>query len=339
MLQIISFRFTALFLLALFFIQAHAQDPKYPAEITVSKDGSGNYKTIQEAVNSVRDLGEKQVKIFVKNGTYQEKLIIPSWKTNISIIGENREKTIITFNDYSGKINPSKDAFGNEKMSTYTSYSVLVQGNDCILENLTIINSSGRVGQAVALHAEGDRFVAKNCSFLGNQDTLYAATERSRQYYVNCYIEGTTDFIFGQATAIFQNCEIKSLSDSYVTAAATSKNQKFGFVFLDCKLIADQAVNKVYLGRPWRPFAKTVFIRCELGKHILPEGWNPWKGDKMFPDKEKTTFYAEYKSIGDGASPATRLSWSKQLSNREVRDYTVKNIYSGIDHWNPTIKK
>ena len=335
--QISLFKYPFLFILTLFFLKTNAQDPKYPAEITVSQDGSGNYKTIQEAVNSVRDLGEKEVKIFVKNGIYQEKLMIPSWKTNISIIGENKEKTIITFNDYSGKINLNKDAFGNEKMSTYTSYSVLVQGNDCILENLTIINSSGRVGQAVALHVEGDRFVAKNCSFLGNQDTLYAATERSRQYYLNCYIEGTTDFIFGEATAIFQNCEIKSLSDSYVTAAATSKNQKFGFVFFDCKLIADQSVNKVYLGRPWRPFAKTVFIRCALGKHILPEGWNPWKGDKMFPDKEKTTFYAEYKSTGEGASPATRLSWSKQLSHQEVRNYSVKNIFSGTDHWNPTI--
>ncbi|NTE04908.1 pectin esterase [Agrobacterium tumefaciens] len=336
--QISLFKYPFLFILTLFFLKTNAQDPKYPAEITVSQDGSGNYKTIQEAVNSVRDLGEKEVKIFVKNGIYQEKLMIPSWKNNISIIGENKEKTIITFNDYSGKINLNKDAFGNEKMSTYTSYSVLVQGNDCILENLTIINSSGRVGQAVALHVEGDRFVAKNCSFLGNQDTLYAATERSRQYYLNCYIEGTTDFIFGEATAIFQNCEVKSLSDSYVTAAASSKNQKFGFVFLDCKLIADQSVNKVYLGRPWRPFAKTVFIRCALGKHILPEGWNPWKGDKMFPDKEKTTFYAEYKSTGEGASPATRLSWSKQLSHQEARNYSVKNIFSGTDHWNPTIK-
>ncbi|MGO4876095.1 pectinesterase family protein [Pedobacter psychrotolerans] len=337
--RILLFRYIALFIPALLFMQANAQDPRYPAEITVSQDGSGNYKTIQEAVNSTRDLGEKEVKILVKNGVYQEKLVIPSWKSHISIVGENREKTIITFNDYSGKINLNKDAFGNEKMSTYTSYTVLVQGNNCRLENLTIINSSGRVGQAVALHVEGDRFVARNCKFLGHQDTLYAATEKSRQYYVNCIIEGTTDFIFGEATAVFQHCEIKSLSDSYVTAAATSKNQKFGFVFLNCKLIADQTVNKVYLGRPWRPFARTVFIQCDLGKHILSEGWNAWKGDKMFPDKEKTTFYAEYKSVGAGASPDTRLNWSRQLTNQEAKDYTVKNIFSSsTDQWNPTIK-
>lgn len=318
------------------FLYLQAQDPKYPSEITVAQDGSGNYKTIQEAVNSIRDLGEKEVKIQVKNGTYKEKLIIPSWKIRISIVGEDVEKTIITYGDYSGKPNPiGKDVFGNAKFSTYTSFTVLFQGNDIHLENLTIINSSGRVGQAVTLHVEGDRFIAKNCRFLGNQDTLYAATENSRQYYQDCYIEGTTDFIFGKATVVFQNCTIKSLSDSYVTAASTSSQQKFGFVFINCKLIADETVTKSYLGRPWRPYAKTVFITCELGKHILPEGWNPWKGDKMFPDKELTVFYAEYKNKGDGASPKTRLSWTKQLTDKEAKNYTLKNILSGSDQWNP----
>ena len=276
--------------------KACAQDPKYPSLITVAQDGSGNYKTIKEAINSVRDLGEKAVKIQVKNGTYNEKLIIPSWKIRISIIGEDAENTIITFDDYSGKQNPmGKDIFGNPKFSTYTSFTVLVQGNDIHLENLTIINSAGRVGQAVALHVEGDRFVAKNCRFLGNQDTLYAAIENSRQYYQDCYIEGTTDFIFGKATVVFQNCTIKNLSDSYVTAASTSAQQKFGFVFINSKLIADPTVTKAYLGRPWRPYAKTVFITCDLGKHILPEGWNPWKGDLMFPNKELTVFMQNIK--------------------------------------------
>ncbi len=318
------------------FLYLHAQDPKYPSEITVAQDGSGNYKTIQEAINSVRDLGEKEVKIHVKNGIYKEKLIIPSWKIKISIIGENAENTIITCGDYSGKPNPKgKDDFGNIKFSTYTSFTVLVQGNDIHLENLTIINSSGRVGQAVALHVEGDRFIAKNCRFLGNQDTLYAAIENSRQYYQDCYIEGTTDFIFGKATVVFQNCTIKSLSDSYVTAASTSATQKFGFVFINCTIIADETVTKAYLGRPWRPYAKTVFISCDLGKHILPEGWNPWKGDLMFPNKELTVFYAEYKSKGDGASAKTRLPWTKQLTDKEAKSYTLKNILGGTDQWNP----
>ncbi|MGM9476389.1 pectinesterase family protein [Pedobacter sp. GSP4] len=316
--------------------KAHAQDPKYPATITVAADGSGQYKTIQEAVNSVRDLGEQEVKIYVKNGIYKEKLIIPSWKIKIAIIGESAENTIITNDDYSGKDYPAgKDAFGNAKFSTYTSYSVLVQGNDITLENLTIINAAGRVGQAVALHVEGDRFVAKNCRFLGNQDTLYAAIENSRQYYQNCYIEGTTDFIFGKATVVFQDCTIKSLTDSYITAASTAAQKPFGFIFIHCKLIADSTVTKAYLGRPWRPFAKTVFLYCDLGKHILPVGWNPWKGDLMFPDKEKTVFYAEYKNTGTGASPKTRLAWTKQLNAKEAKNYTLKNILGGADHWNP----
>src|ERR1044072_1384476 len=161
---------------------------------------------------------------------------------------------------------------------TFNSYTVLVQGNDFYADNLTIQNTAGRVGQAVALHVEGDRATIKNCRLLGNQDTLYLATESSRQYYQDCYIEGTTDFIFGEATVVFQNCTIKSLINSYITAAATRPNQQFGFVFFNCKLIADTSATKVYLGRPWRPFAKTVFINCELGSHIVPEGWNPWKG-------------------------------------------------------------
>ncbi|WP_316844757.1 pectinesterase family protein [Pedobacter psychrodurus] len=328
--------FTLFFLNVFSIHYAHAQDTKYPSTITVAQDNSGNYKTIQEALNSVRDLGEKEVKIYVKNGIYKEKLIIPSWKINISIIGESRENTIITFDDYSGKPNLlGKDAFGNAKFSTYTSFTVLVQGSDIRLENLSIVNASGRVGQAVALHVEGDRFIAKNCRFLGNQDTLYAAIENSRQYYQDCDIEGTTDFIFGKATVVFQHCTLKSLSDSYITAASTSARQKFGFVFINCTLIADPSVTKVYLGRPWRPYAKTVFLKCNLGKHILREGWNPWKGDKMFPDKEKSVFYAEYKNNGDGASPKTRLPWTKQLTDIEAKNYNLKNILGGTDHWNP----
>ncbi|QNR84019.1 pectin esterase [Pedobacter riviphilus] len=327
---------TLIFINAFSILYLHAQDPKYPSTITVSKDGNANYKTIQEAVNSVRDLGEQEVKIYVKNGIYKEKLIIPSWKIKITIIGESAENTIITNDDYSGKANPTeKDAFGNAKFSTYTSFTVLIQGNDIHFENLTIINSSGRVGQAVALHVEGDRFIAKNCRFLGNQDTLYAAIENSRQYFRDCYIEGTTDFIFGKATVVFQNCTIKSLSDSYITAASTSAQQKFGFVFLNCKLIADTAVTKSYLGRPWRPYAKTAFLNCEIGKHILPDGWNAWKGDKMFPDKELTAFYAEYKNKGAGASTKTRLPWTKQLTDKEAKNYTLKNILGGPDRWNP----
>lgn len=313
-----------------------AQGAIFPKEITVAQDGSGNYKTIQEAVNAVRDLGEKRVKIFIKKGIYNEKLVIPSWKTSISLIGEDKENTIITNNDFSGKVNPQgKDAFGKDKFTTYTSYTVLVQGNDVSIENLTIANTAGPVGQAVALHVEGDRFVAKNCKLLGFQDTLYAATEKSRQFYQDCYIEGTTDFIFGEATVVFQNCIINSLVNSFITAAATRPNQKFGFVLFNCTLQAAEKATKVYLGRPWRPYAKTVFINCELGNHITPEGWNPWKGDAMFPDKEKTAYYAEFGNKGPGAVSKERVSWSHQLNAKDIKSYTLKNILGGADNWNP----
>lgn len=318
------------------FAQQPGIAPAYPSNIVVAKDGSGNYKTIQEAVNSVRDLGSKRVTIQIKNGVYREKLVIPSWKTNISLIGESRDGTIITYDDFSGKQNPGgTDAFGKDKFTTYTSYTVLVQGNDIVIENLTIQNAAGRVGQAVALHVEGDRFIIKNSKLLGNQDTLYAAKEDSRQYYENCYIEGTTDFIFGEAIAVFQNCTIKSLTNSYVTAAATRKNQPFGFVFFNCKLVADTAAKKVYLGRPWRPYAQTVFIHCELGVHIVPAGWDPWKGDAMFPDKEKTALYAEYENAGEGAAVKERVNWARQLTKPDTLQYTITNILGGNDHWDP----
>lgn len=308
------------------FAQKSAQ--VWPSSLTVAQDGSGNYKTIQEAINAVRDLSQLQVKIFIKKGVYHEKIVVPSWKTKISLIGENKDSTIISWNDYSGKNYPGKDWTGKDKFSTYTSYTVLVKGNDFVAENLTIENTAGRVGQAVALHIEGDRCLILNCKLSGNQDTLYAATENSRQYYKDCFIEGTTDFIFGEATVVFQNCTIKSLTNSYITAAATGPHQKFGFVFFDCKLIADTAAKKVYLGRPWRPYAKTVFIRTEMGNHIVSGGWDPWKGDALFPDKEKTAYYAEYKCSGAGFQPTKRITWSQQLTDKEYQSYTLKNIFS-----------
>ena len=324
-------------LFSLFITNGHlfSQVIKYPTALTVAQNGSGDYTTIQEAINAVRDLSQVQVKISIKNGIYFEKIIVPSWKTNIALMGESQANTIITNGDYTGKDYPGKDLSGKQKYFTFTSYTVLAQGNDFTVENLTIQNTAEPVGQGVALHIEGDRANVKNCRLLGHQDTLYAATENSRQYYQGCYIEGTTDFIFGEATAVFANCIIKSLTNSYITAAATSPRQKFGFVFLGCKLIADTSVTKVYLGRPWRPYARTVFVNCEMGKHIVPEGWDPWKGDAMFPDKEKTTHYAEFGGFGLGASKDKRVAWSKQLTENEAKQVTVKNILGGSDGWNP----
>jgi pectinesterase len=295
-------------------------------DFVVAKDGSGNYKTIQEAVNACRDYAERDYFILVKNGIYHEKLVIPTWKTRITIVGENVDNTVIEYNDYSGKVDSTGKNF-----NTFTSYTCLVAGYNITFDNITFLNSAGRVGQAVALHVEGDRCVFRNCKLIGNQDTLFAAGENSRQYFVNCYIEGTTDFIFGPATAYFENCTVKSKVNSYVTAASTLPSKEFGYVFYLCKLIADSSAKKVFLGRPWRLYAHVAFIKCELGAHIVPEGWHNW-GKK---EAEQTAKYYEYHNTGAGADITSRVRWSHQLSDEMVKKYEVKNVLKGFDGWNP----
>lgn len=295
------------------FVLFSASAQEYRTSYVVAQDGTGDYKTVQEAIDVVKHFPDKRITIQLKPGIYKEKVEIYSWTSNISLLGEKAETTIITFDDYSGK----------GSINTFKSYTVKVAGNGFRAENITFENSAGPVGQAVALHVEADQAIFKNCRFLGNQDTIYTGGDSSRQYFVNCYIEGTTDFVFGAATTVFENCDIVSKKDSYVTAASTTQGKAFGYVFLNCKLTAIEGVNKVYLGRPWRSFAKTVFINCELGSHILPEGWHNWSK----PDAEKTSFYAEYKSRGPGAIVSSRVAWSHQLSAKEAKGYTLKMIF------------
>ncbi len=208
----------------------------------------------------------------------------------------------------------------------------MVQGNDFHAENLTIENSAGPVGQAVALAVEADRCSFVNCKLLGNQDTLYVAGENARQYFNGCYIEGTTDFIFGEATALFEKCVIKIKANSYITAASTPSDASFGFVFKNCVLTASPQVTKAFLGRPWRKYAKVVFLNCNMGNFISPEGWSNWQGT----DSYKTAYYAEYKSSGEGGTIQGRVSWSHQLSKEEADQYTMENIFAGSVKWNPS---
>jgi pectinesterase len=309
-------KLTTLFILLGTFLSLRAQQQS----AVVAQDGTGNFQTIQEAVNAAANHSQTRIVIVVKKGTYTEKLVIPSWKTNITLKGEDQEHTIITWNDYSGK----------GEINTFTSYTVLVQGNEFRAENITFENSAGTgVGQAVALHVEADRCVFVNCKMVANQDTLYAGVDNSRQYYKNCYIEGTTDFIFGSATVVFDACHIHGKKNSYITAASTPQRQCFGFVFRNCTITTLSETTKLYLGRPWRPYAKTVFITCSLSAGILPEGWHNWNK----PDAEGTSFYAEYKSTGPGASPTTRVPWSHQLTAEEADVYTLENIFGD---WNAT---
>lgn len=313
-------------LLLLLPVRVQGQDTR--KRLVVAQDGSGDYRSIQEAVNAVRDFTYFRVTIFIRKGVYHEKLCIPSWKCSITLEGEDRDSTIITNSDYWGKPYPGKDASGRDKFGTFTSYTVLIAGDDIIAENLTIENAAGPVGQAVALHVEGDRCIFRNCRLLGNQDTLYAGRADSRQYYRDCYIAGTTDFIFGAATVWFEGCTIHSRRDSYITAASTTEQQSYGFVFSHCTLTADTSAKKVYLGRPWRPYAATVFMHCILGTHILPQGWHNW--DKA--ENEKTARYAEYENTGDGADSRQRVTWSKQLNAKEAKNITFTKVFG---NWDP----
>jgi len=290
---------------------------QYKYIFTVAKDGSGDYKYIQDAIDAMRVYPLATITLYIKNGVYNEKIALPSDNTDVTFIGESVEKTIINFNDYSGR----------GKLNTFTSYTAKISGNRFRAENITFQNSAGPVGQALALYVDADKAVFKNCRFLGNQDTIFASGENARQLFTGCYIEGTTDFIFGPSTAVFQNCTIRAKSNSFITATNTTAGKKFGFVFLDCKIIADSAVNKLFLGRPWRAWSKTVFIRCELPKVIAPEGWNNWGN----PENEKTAYYAEYKNAGEGADFTRRVSWAKLLTDKEAKEYTLENIFSGLD--------
>ena len=289
--------------------------------IVVSRDGTGNFRTLQEAIESARAFMDYTVTIYVKNGVYKEKVIVPSWVENIDIIGEDRDKTIITYDDHAN-IN---------KMGTFRTYTVKVEGSDITFKNLTIENNAAQLGQAVALHTEGDRLKFINCRILGNQDTIYTGAKFTRLYFKDCYIDGTTDFIFGPSTALFEDCIIHSKRNSYVTAASTPKEAKYGYVFKHCKLTAEPGVDKVYLGRPWRPYAYTLFIECELGKHIVLAGWHNWGKQS----NEDTARYMEYKNTGEGANASERVAWSKQLTKKEAEAVTVDAIFRTQSDWNP----
>ncbi|POY35839.1 pectin esterase [Solitalea longa] len=292
--------------------------------IVVAQDGSGNFKTVQEALNTVPKHNTERIEIFIKKGVYKEKLKLDTTQHMVSLIGESLNETILTYDDFSGK----KAADGSTH-TTKTTASFFIFADDFLATNITFENTAGEVGQAVAVMVYGNRAVFVNCRFLGNQDTLYTQGQQSNQYYKNCYIEGTTDFIFGFSVAVFDNCHIHSKKNSYITAASTPEGNSYGYVFINCKLTAAEGINEVYLGRPWRPFAKTVFINTEMGSHILPEGWHNWNK----PDAEKTSLYAEYNSKGMGGNTEKRVLWSHQLSKKDKRNYKIKTVLADTIGW------
>lgn len=302
-----------------------------PDTIFVARDGTAEFRNISEAIEVCRAFMEYHKVIYVKKGVYKEKLVIPSWLDNIEICGENRDNTIITYDDHANIKLPET----GKGMGTFRTYTLKIQGNDITLKNITIENNSARLGQAVALHTEGDRLSFINCRFLGHQDTIYTGKASTRQLFKDCYIEGTTDFIFGPSTAWFESCTIHSKANSYITAASTPANQTYGYIFNHCHLTAADNINKVYLGRPWRPYAHTLFMNCTMDSHIRPEGWENWRN----PANEKTARYQEYNNTSAGANTSKRVGWSHQLTKKEAQGITIEKVFHSDTSWLPSCMK
>ena len=293
-------------------------------KIIVAQDGSANYRTVQQAFNAISINNKKLVTIFIKNGIYKEKLHLDSMKNFVTIIGEDKFKTVLTFDDHTGRLTSSGDT-----INTRSSYSFIVKADNFSARNITFQNDAGfTAGQAVAAEVDGDKVRFYDCRFIGNQDVLFTNSETGRQYYRDCYIEGTTDFIFGSATAWFEHCHIHSKKNSHVTAASTPETHRFGYILNECILTGDTSLHNVSLGRPWRPYASVTYIHCYIGPHIKPEGWSNWNNT----DNYKTARYAEYENYGPSADPSKRISWSRQLTDKEIKNYTLKNIFG---NWNP----
>ena len=289
------------------------------ADLIVAADGSGDVKSVGEAIARVPENNSKRFVIRIKSGVYKEQIRIPASKPFVSLIGDKAETTKLTF-----------DLTNKAAGSTSASYSFYVGGHDFYAENISFENSFGTGSQAVAVLTEADRIFFKNCRFLGWQDTLYA--KNGRQYFENCYIEGHVDFIFGQAAAVFENCRIHSKADGYIAAPMRfAVDEPSGFVFNNCQLTGESTVDKgVYLARPWRDYGRTVFLNVKMDAHIRPQGFHHWQ-----PEREKTAYFAEYKSNGAGAKPESRVKWSRQLTESEAKQFSTENFLRGTDNWNP----
>jgi pectinesterase len=319
----------------------HTCGPSLAADrkITVSPDGTGDFRTVQEAFAAVPDRSPDRTIIHLKPGTYEGQKILPASKSGVWLEGEDAAKTILTFTH---NTNEEQPAGVNLR---YKGTGVVILGKDFHADRLTFQNTSGDHGQALALRIDGDRAVVTNCRILGWQDTLMV--NNGRQYFKDCTIEGRVDFIYGSGTTVFDHCRIHSKNGGHVTAASTPQDHPYGFVFLDCKLTGDprpwvdptgqlptrkaKTPPLADLGRPWRPYASVTYLNCEMGNHILPAGWNNWRN----PANEKTARYAEYNSHGPGANPARRVPWSRQLTREEADRITVETVLGGNDHWKP----
>lgn len=306
--------------------------------IQVALDGSGQFSTIQKAVDSIDKNQKEPTIIKIKNGVYRERVWIN--QNHIHLEGEDKDKTIVVFGDYANEILEDQ-----QKRGTFRTPSVFIDADNFSASKITFSNDAGLgkdVGQALALYVEGDRIAFYDCNMLGSQDTLFTAPlptkayekngfrgpkefaprRNGRHYYKNCFIRGDIDFIFGGATAYFEECElfsqdIKEEVNGYVTAASTTKGQKYGYVFNRCIFSGNCRKHSVYLGRPWRNFAKTVIMNSRIDSHICPEGWHDWNKTNA----RETVFYGEYNNFGESADFSYRPDWIHQLTEEEALDY------------------
>ncbi len=287
-------------------------------DIKVAADGSGDAKSVSEAIDKVPVGNKSRCIIRIAPGTYTEQIRVPANKPYVSFIGQDATTTKLTFS-----------ISNKEAGSTSAAYATYIGGHDFYAENITFENSFGKGSQAVAVLVEADRAVFKKCRFFGWQDTLYA--KNGRQYYVDSYIEGHVDYIFGQAAAVFENTHIHSKGDGYIAAPMRfAANEPSGFVFHKCLLTSGNTEKGVYLGRPWRDYGRTVFIDTKMDAAIRSEGWHHW-----VPEREKTAFFAERGSTGTGGDLSKRVAWAKQLSDTEAKAFSAETFLKGKDGWNP----
>jgi len=295
------------------------------ADAIVSVGGTGNYRTVQAAIDAApATRASGRWVVLIKPGSYREVVHVPRGKAPLAIVGEDPVATRITYDRKASDTGTDGAAIG-----TFRSATMFIEGDDVVVANVTVENAAGPAGQAVALRVEGDRVVIRNSRLLGWQDTLLL--NRGRQYIEDTYIAGHVDFIFGGATAFFSRCHVHAWRDGYLTAASTPADQPYGFVFADSIVTGEPEV-RTYLGRPWRDFAQTTFLRTVMGAAVVPEGWHNW--DR--PEREGTARYAEYGSSGPGAlSLNRRVRWSRMLDAGEAARLTVAAVLGGSDKWNP----
>jgi pectinesterase len=302
-----------------------AETPPVQAGSVVAADGTGQFKTVQEAINAAPQTSSAATPwvIHVRPGTYHELVYVQREKHFVHLLGEDPLRTTITFELHASM--PGRDG---KPIGTFHTPTVWIDADDFAVENLTLENAAGAVGQALALRVDGDRVRFRNCRFLGWQDTILA--NRGRQYFSGCTIRGAVDFIFGGATAFFDRCAIDCAGNGYITAASTPASQPFGFVFSGCRISGAPGA-QTYLGRPWRAYANVIFLDTQMSEVVRPAGWHNWNQ----PERERTSHFAEFGSSGPGADPSARVAWAKPLTRAEAADVTEDRVLGGPDGWKP----